>query len=246
MPTIAIVFLAIITFFLYMWLKRQPKQQRKAAKMKLLIGIVIIALLFMAVTGRLHWLGVVIAGLLPFARRLLPLLRFLPLLGKLISAKRQQNPSHYSDGNRSQVSTQVLDMTLDHDSGVMYGTVKNGPLQGRELGDLDEAEFLQLLAYCRQTDANSARLLETYLDKRFGDSWRKDDQTEPSNNSQQPDTQTPLSRQDALEILGLAEGADRQQIIDAHRRLIQKVHPDRGGSDYLAAQINEAKDRLLK
>lgn len=55
-----------------------------------------------------------------------------------------------------------------------------------------------------------------------------------------------LSRSDALAILGLPEGADREQILQAHRRLIQKLHPDRGGSDYLAARINAAKEKLLR
>jgi len=55
-----------------------------------------------------------------------------------------------------------------------------------------------------------------------------------------------LDRVEALQVLGLGESASRDDIINAHRRLIQKVHPDRGGSDYLATRINLAKDVLLK
>jgi DnaJ-class molecular chaperone len=54
-----------------------------------------------------------------------------------------------------------------------------------------------------------------------------------------------MSREEALSILGLKADAGREDIIAAHRRLMQKVHPDRGGSDYMAAQINKAKDILL-
>lgn len=56
---------------------------------------------------------------------------------------------------------------------------------------------------------------------------------------------TPSSRAEALAVLGLSEEASRDEIIAAHRQLIQKLHPDRGGNDYLAAQINRAKEILL-
>ena len=86
-------------------------------------------------------------------------------------------------------------MELDHDSGIMFGTVLEGPLKDRELGNMTEQEFLQLLNYCRQHDQQSARLLETYLDKRFGDNWRDDDT---------PGNDAPLSEVDeAYQILGL-------------------------------------------
>jgi DnaJ homolog subfamily C member 19 len=54
-----------------------------------------------------------------------------------------------------------------------------------------------------------------------------------------------MSRADALDILGLDPQPSRDEILAAHRRLIQKLHPDRGGTTYLAAQLNAAKERLL-
>jgi DnaJ-domain-containing protein 1 len=138
-------------------------------------------------------------------------------------------------------------MSLDHDSGSMSGKVLKGPMAGRALLDLSESEFLELLRFCRAEDEDSARLLETYLDRRFGDSWRADDQGDPAGGESGEPSRAggPLTEAEALDILGLEPGASEEEIVQAHRRMMQKMHPDRGGSNYLAARINEAKERLL-
>lgn len=244
MHPLGLVLLGTIAIAGMFWISSQPPKQRRSAVIKLATVMVTLFLIYMAITGRLHWLGALIAAVLPFMRRILPLvLRFLPFLGQIY---KQKKSSQQSDGNRSEVSTALIRMTLDHDSGVMYGTVLAGPFEGRELGDLGEQEFIQLLSYCRQQDAESARLLEAYLDKRFGDSWRKDDPAgQQQDYSQQPPVTGSMNREEAYQILGLDSGADEEAIIEAHRRLMQRLHPDRGGSDYLAAKINQAKDLLL-
>lgn len=243
MHPLGLVLLGVVAVVGMLWVKSQPAKRQRVAVIKVVTTLVIMALVYLAVTGRLHWLGVLIAGVLPFMRRLLPLaIRFLPFLKNLYD-KRQT--AQHSAGNHSEVQTAIIKMTLDHDSGVMYGTVLHGPLEGRELGDLGEQEFIQLLTYCRQNDAESARLLEAYLDKRFGDSWREDDPGDQSQQAGGSDSSGSMNRDEAYSILGLEPDADEKAIIDAHRRLMQKVHPDRGGSDYLAAKINQAKDLLL-
>ena len=238
---IAVVFGAIG----WAWVRSQPPAQRPRAAAILfgLAGLAVLAVL--ALSGRFYLVLGVLAALLPLARRLLPGL----VLGRLLRggipgmAKRAQPKA----GNTSRVATSILEMQLDHDSGDMFGRVLAGSMAGRSLSELSEGEFMELLTYCRQTDEDSARLLESYLDRRFGDSWREDDPL--SSDSGAHDTagaQRQLTEQDAWQILGLEPGATREEIIQAHRLMMQKMHPDRGGSTYLAALINQAKDILLK
>lgn len=244
MTPISILFLFVIVLVFGIALKRMSPAQRKRPLIVGLITLLIAGLLFLAATQRLYLLGVLVAALLPWARRLLPLLiRFLPS----ILSRRQPGKSTGTKGQTSRVQSALLDMELEHDSGVMHGTVLGGPFEGKTLADLEEKEFIDLLAYCRQNDADSARLLETYLDKRFGDRWRQDDPGARQDDAQPP-PQTDsgaMTDADAYNILGLEPGADRDAIIQAHRRLMQKAHPDRGGSDWLAARINAARSHLL-
>ncbi len=244
MHPLGLLLLGTVALFGYFWLRSQPRRQQRAATVKLMMVLVILVLIYLAITGKLHWLGALVAALLPFVRKLLPLLLRLLPFAQVLRSQHQQ--SHRSSGNTSEVNSRLLKMVLDHDSGVMYGTVLGGPMQGRELGDLDEQEFIQLLQYCRHEDAESARLLEAYLDKRFGDRWRQDDPGPAGSQGAQQAASGPMNREEALQILGLADNPTEQQIIEAHRRLMQRLHPDRGGSDYLAAKINQAKDLLLK
>jgi len=236
---ITLIFL-VVALFAALWLRSLPRQQRgpAAIRLSLIVGIVIVVLL--AVTGRLHFVFALAAFLYPWLRRVLPSL----LMGRMTGSGRARAKA----GNQSHVSGQILEMTLDHDSGAMSGKIIQGPMAGRELADLEEHEFLELLRYCRQHDEDSARLLESYLDHRFGDSWRSDDdadeETAGTGNSA-GNGSGPLTESEALDILGLEPGASREDIIQAHRRMMQKVHPDHGGSNYLAARINEAKECLL-
>jgi hypothetical protein len=244
---VGLILLALIAGGGWLWLRRQPPQNRTRAALKLALILLLLGLLLLAITGRMHWLGALVALLLPLAQRLLPLLlRLLPWLQQL---KRQRRRTQRSSGRQSRVRSRMIAMTLDHDSGDIDGEVLAGPLSGRPLSSLHKEEFLDLLAQCRASDADSARLIETYLDKRFGAEWRADDPQQRRQDSAQPGhdrEQGVMSRAEAYEILGLEPGAGRDEIIEAHRRLMQRNHPDRGGSTWLAARINDAKALLLK
>jgi len=240
---LGLILFALIAFGGWVWLQRQPAQRRTRAALKLTLLLILLGMLFLAITGRLHWLGALVALLLPLAQRLLPLLtRLLPLLaGRHRSSRRQP-----SGNNRSQVRSRMIEMSLDHDSGIIQGRVLAGDLQGRELGSLSKTEFLQLLQECRASDADSTRLLENYLDKRFGQEWRADDPGQERRERQPQTSGAAMTRDEAYAILGLEPGASRQAIIEAHRKLMQRNHPDRGGSAWLAARINDARALLLE
>lgn len=148
-------------FLCLRWLRNKPAHELNQAFKKLALFIVICLLLFLALSGRLHWLIALVAALLPFLKRLLPLMRFLPLLGRWLSLYRaRQSPN---EGTKHQ-HTANLAMSVD----------------------------------------------------------------------------------EALAVLELQQPINRDSITQAHRQLISKFHPDRGGSTYMAARINQARDLLIK
>ena len=156
----------------------------------------------------------------------------------MVSSLRSQGSAA---GKQSGVVSRILKMTLDHDSGDLSGVILEGPYKDWLLDELDRQQLDELMAFCQQEDADSAQLLASYLEQRFpGDVGQNEGHEQSSDGGS-----AGLTQSEALSLLGLEEGATREEIIAAHRALIQKLHPDRGGSDYLAAKINEAKDFLL-
>lgn len=155
-------------------------------------------------------------------------------------ARRRFGRPAPAGGEASGVETATLEMRLDMASGAMSGTVRQGRFAGRELAALTEAELRALLEDCAADDPDSVPLLEAWLD-RAHPGWR-DDAPPPG----APPRPAAMTRAEALEILGLAEGATEAEIRAAHRRLMQGAHPDRGGSDWLAARVNQARDFLLR
>jgi hypothetical protein len=147
-----------------------------------------------------------------------------------------------STGQTSRVRSQFLDMSLDHDSGALSGQIVEGPHAGHAL---DEFDLPQLVAVMSSFDAESVALLESYLDRRFP-AWRQDAQGDAAGGQRRAASSGKMTDEEAYQILGLQPGAGRDDISRAHRALMKKLHPDQGGSTYLAARVNEAKDTLLR
>ncbi|HEY3909880.1 MAG TPA: DnaJ domain-containing protein [Stellaceae bacterium] len=204
----------------------------------------------------LKWTGISVAVvaavglvLVPPVRELavllFPLAMSMPLLSRLRGVlDRYRAPS---TGQTAGVETDFLRMTLDQDTGSVSGTVLRGRFVGLRLEELGLADLLALLRECRAEDEKSARLLEAYLD-RVHPEWRDElaGGRGGSSSSGTGPAGGDISVDEAYAVLGLAPGATPGQIKEAHRRLMIKLHPDHGGSDYLAAKINRARDILLR
>ena len=235
-PILLLAALVAVLFFIS-WYKRVPKAKQKRVRNRaLLIGGGIV-LLFALITGKLHPLFAGLAALVPLAYRAVGLFQTFNTIRAFTSRMKAGASPGPAPGQTSEVETAFLGMRLDHDTGEMDGTVLRGTYKGCALGELDLEDLLALLAECR-SDRQSAVVLEAYLD-RLHEDWRERRAPPPGASSDG------MNEEEARAVLGVEPEATREEIIEAHRRLIQRLHPDRGGSDYLAAKLNAAKDLLV-
>jgi hypothetical protein len=246
-----IVLLAIIAIILILRVFIKSSNVNAAKAAKTLIAILAGGLfLFLLATGRLHWVFALGVAAIPFIKRLLPLLRFLPLVQGLLS--RYKATARYAKGpeknQTSIVTSRFLKMSLDHDSGDLDGEILEGTYRDQQLSRLTLTQLLHLFSEF-DGDEESIALLQGYLDRNHT-GWQEQANNEQaaagkSNVNSESADGAMMSRKEAYEILGLNVDANEQQIIESHRRLMQKLHPDVGGSTYLAVKINQAKKILL-
>lgn len=244
--------LALITallaawYFWYRWRKAADNESRRRLVNQFLIWGLIGGICLLAAAGRIHWLGAVFAALFPLLKLLFGwLFSLFPLLAKIY---RNKAPASGAGGSndKSSITTRFLEMWLDHETGSLGGRVLEGAHQGSELDQLDEQQLRDLYASYLQQDADSARLLESYLQRRFDQFQSSHGEREQQETGSNPPHASDMDAQEARQILGVDEQSDPAAIRKAHRKLMQKLHPDHGGNDYFAAKLNQARDTLLK
>jgi len=227
--------LGVVVLILLLWAinafsKADPKQAARLLRLMGGVGALIFAafLLFRGEVGLAVPIGAVGLGLLGW----------LSLWPASFTGRTQK-----SRGQSSRVRSAFLEMELDHDTGVMRGTIIAGRRAGSALDALDPAILVGLLG---EIDNDSRQLLMAYLDRREP-GWREHAQGDAAAGQGSGAAATgKMTEQEAYQILGLQAGASAEEIARAHRSLMKKLHPDQGGSTYLAARVNEAKEILLR
>ena len=218
--------LAVLLWMAQKYLKADPR--KLAATLKLSGGVALIAFaVLLAVRGQF-------AIAAPLAAVGLGLLGWLPFGPAGFGARTQKSAGQVS-------RSAFLEMELDHDTGEMGGTILSGTRQGTRLEMLDVDTLVGLFG---EIDDESRALLAAYLDRRDA-GWREHAQADAAT-GRVGTPRGPMTHQEAYQILGLEPGAGPEDIISAHRTLMKKLHPDLGGTNYLAARVNEAKDTLLR
>ncbi len=225
------IIVCVALFLAFRHWKQLPKSKQKTFALKALIYGAFILCLVAAITGHAHWLVAVFTGLLAAAKygfRAFPLFK---ILGQSELFKN------------AVFKTEFLHLQLNIKTGQISGTIVSGPHQGSSLESLTSEELKTLEKHYKNLDKTSYYLIRV-IRQRGGHQYKESDQHQKNQSSGL--FQANPSTNEAQQILGLSNNPDKQQIIKAHRSLIQKLHPDRGGNDYLASRVNLAKDVLLQ
>jgi hypothetical protein len=231
MPKLLLLIAAIVGLW-YWWSyqKNLAENKRKPFLWRSGFWLILALSVYLIVTGRMHWLGAGIAALIPVLRTLLvwgtragPLLR--------VFGRFKTSPSQFR--------TEFLVISINFTTGSVEGEIISGDYSGKKLRELSQDELKLLSQQYKTVDKESYVLLQAYLIR----SGSNNDQAYQQYN---PDNFNELTESEAFEILGLPNTATKDEVVKAHKRLMQRMHPDRGGSDYLAAKINAAKDQLVK
>jgi len=180
---------------------------------------------------------------------MVPVLNFIVMPSAVAGAtalwvRELKGSPNYQGAHESRVATRGVLLVIDQLSGHMRGEFLTGPFSGLPLERVSTQDLIDLLAQWYAGDLPSAEALEVYLEREREQPVRRPTPAQRAD-APKPTALQHMPQEEARAVLGLSPGAGPEEIRAAHRRLVQRLHPDRGGSDYLAAKINEAKDVLL-
>lgn len=234
---------AVIWYSYRWWKNEDPDKRNKSLWTYGLWGLAAV-LILLTVSGRAHWITGAIGALLPMVKAMLPQLqRLLPFAMQWRKNQAQQG----------QLTGEWVKLKVDPLTGVMDGLVLKGSFEGQALSALSESQLKTLLGDCLDNEMKSTQLLATFLQHSYGEQWQTTFAEVLQQHSAQSQQQAssgaangPLSVKDAYEVLGVNEDSTKEEVLKAYKSMMQKVHPDRGGSDYLTRLVSEAKDLLLK
>jgi hypothetical protein len=233
-----ILLLVAIIFSLWYWwrvFKSLPSEKRRPFLWRTAFWSVLGFSVLLVASGRMHWLGAGLAVLVPLAKGAFALgLRALPFLQ--ILSRFKTSPSQFR--------TKSLLVQVNFSTREMDGEILQGEFTGKRLSELSQEQLQAFAESLKETDRESYLLLQTYL-LRSNRGGSQHSYQDGNQNGNQANNLSELSEKEAYEILGLEPDAPKEDIVKAHKRLMQRLHPDRGGSDYLAAKINAAKDKLV-
>jgi hypothetical protein len=238
----------VAVVFLLKWYADANVKQIKSSAKWIGVTVLILGIAGLAVTGRLGAAFALLVAFFGWAWRVFHMVnmaRQFSGMFKSFGFGQGFGPgvgSGPAAGNASQVTSAYLNMVLDLSSGAMDGEVTAGSARGRRLGQMTLNDLMALRREVA-SDPDSERLLDAYLDRAHPD-WRETTGAGPTGAS--APAPSAMTREEALRILGLKDGATPDDIKAAYRKLMGQLHPDRGGSDYLAAKVNQAKDFLVK
>jgi len=230
------IFLALAVIAALFWAyhrqKKLPPKQRRAFIFQSLLYAFLVFCIVAIISGRMHWLMAIPAGLLAFAKvGFGTLLRLVPFLSVMRKSDFLGSPSF---------KTRFLDVKVDLKNGQISGTVLDGPHASEDLLSLSMAQLNALEKYYEEHDRASYFLIRVIRQRQT--QYQQRDHNSAHDYAAVGDP----SVEEAMQILGLAGKPSKQEVIKAHRKLMQKLHPDRGGNDYLASRVNLAKETLIK
>ena len=244
---LGILFLVGLTFILRWYMTTEAKKIKKKLTYLLLL-ILFSFFVFLAITGRLAAALGVFMAIITFGRRVFGLISILNWLKGFIKGYSNINTNKATENyekKTSNVQTKFIDMTLDHESGELNGLVLLGKFKGALLSNLNLDDLIDL----RQEvlgDNDTLYLLNSYLDRKY-QGWRDKFQSDNNENGAETSySNSIMTAQEATQILGIDPNANNDEIKEAYKKLINKFHPDKGGSSYIASKINQAKEILLK